>query len=132
MRELDRLLFSRVNEAYPERWDRARPGNAFVNDPEDKPGEYSVRCQGGDWHTPTLVRAQGEFWGSCDCDGFRYHDNACAHLCAVFRLKADDRDSFHHAQVESISVELRSDADRQASLGAEPDARAATDGGLDR
>ena len=130
MQCLDRLVFSQVRHAHPERWEKARPGAAFVNTHDDEPGRYAVRRQGGDWHECTLVVVHDEFAGRCDCDGFQFHDGQCSHLCAVFRLYGDDREHFHRVRPDAYYADLQADAERQAQLRAEPDHRsAATDGG---
>ena len=121
----DPLLFSRVRDAYPERWKKAEPGNALVNECETE-GTFSVRREGGEWHKCSLAVAHGEFVGTCDCEGFEFHDGACSHLCAVYRLRADEGHPFPSVRPSAYRVELRSEEERRADGQEE---LVATDGG---
>lgn len=121
------LLFSRVRDAYPERWKKAEPGNALVNAHDEIDGHYAVRREGGEWHECALAVANGEFVGTCDCEGFEFHDGACSHLCAVYRLRADEGpEAFPSVRPAGYRVELRSEGERRADGQEE---LVATDGG---
>lgn len=126
---VERLQFDNVRQAYPERWEKARPGNQWVNPHDRDPGRYICRRQGSDeWHQCTLVTLAAEYFGRCDCSGFEHHSGPCSHLCAVYRIISDDTDVYQPRIVEA-DVELRSPAEERAQNAAEPDLRAATDGG---
>jgi len=130
MIDAEPLLFSRIRDAYPERWEKARPGNALVNPHDEIDGRFAVRREGGQWHECVLAVAHEEFVGTCDCDGFQFHEGACSHLCAVYRLYADDgADAWPKVQPAGYQVELRSDEQDRAAADAEPERRTATDGG---
>lgn len=106
MIELERLDFGRIKSAYPDRWGKGRPGNAFINEgPEE--GAFAVRRQGGEWHECTLIRWQGFDFGVCDCTGFKNHDGPCSHLIAVFRMLEGLNGDFPRTAPLKLLVELR-------------------------
>lgn len=127
---VERLDFNQVEQAYPDRWRKARPGNQFVNPHDDDPGRYIVRRQGSDeWHEITLVSVDDSLFGRCDCDGFEHHDGPCSHLCAVFRIVQPE--AIYSPPVTAADVDLRTPDEQRAQTAAEPDV-AATDGGVTR
>lgn len=129
---VEHLEFWQVREAYPDRWEKARPGNQLVNPHDTHPGRYICRRQGSDeWHEVTLVSIAGESFGACDCEGFEYNDGPCSHLCAVYRLIDEDVEMYQ-PRVRAADVELESVQDQRAQIAAEPEERAAADGGVRR
>lgn len=67
------------------RWDRAEPGNAYVN-PGPESGTFAVKREGGDWHFSVLTAFYSDYYGVCDCPGFGYNSGPCSHLTAIYRL----------------------------------------------
>lgn len=80
-----------ARESESTAWERGK-GNArdaAIEIREDT-GAAVVRLPDGEPHATILVEAAGDdrgpFAGACDCDGWRYHGNACAHLvCRAVR-----------------------------------------------
>lgn len=111
MKELERLNFSQVRDAYPDRWERGQPGNAFVKEHNEQPGIYKVRIIDGQWHDCSLVVGLSHYWGTCDCKGFEHHTGPCAHLVAIRRLfgACDEfgQSNYHNVKPDKVSVELR-------------------------
>lgn len=68
-------------------WERADPQQALIEQ-DTLSVQYTVCLHGGNAHTVQLWRRGIQWVGRCDCDGFRYHDGPCAHLCAVWRAAA--------------------------------------------
>ncbi|MCD2199098.1 hypothetical protein LPA44_04185 [Halobacterium sp. KA-4] len=66
-------------------WTRGDPDDALI----ESLNRYGwvVTLPDGDTHECALARERGAYVGWCDCDGYRYHDGPCAHLCAL--RKAD-------------------------------------------
>jgi len=76
-------------------WERAAP---MADDTEiHRLNRYAwtVELPDGQPHVAALVREDDWFSGWCDCDGFRYQDGPCAHLCtlrqgAFIHVQTDD------------------------------------------
>lgn len=75
------LDFEAERDAESESWERARPGQALI----ERMNLYGwrVTLPGGEAHHVALGRDHGAFVGWCDCNGYRYHDGPCAHLCTI-------------------------------------------------
>lgn len=124
-----RLDFRAVQASCPERWQRGRPGGAFVNPHDETPGRWIVRRQGADeWHECVLCRVGSDPYGSCDCDGWRFNQGPCSHLCAVWR-SIPDKTTIPNVRPLSAAVELRSADERRAATAAEPEVSGACIGG---
>jgi len=74
-----------------EAWSRASEEDlAEFLDP-DRPEQFIVEFEdGGDRHSVYVARAKGTefaYYGACDpdCDGFHFHEQACAHLLHVIQ-----------------------------------------------
>ena len=76
------LDFQSKRDAESESWERADATAALIE-------TVAWDCwrvllpDGDESHECHLHRDHGAFVGSCDCEGFQYHDGPCAHLCAV-------------------------------------------------
>ncbi|MFB6179555.1 MAG: hypothetical protein ABEI77_07530 [Halorientalis sp.] len=90
-----------------------------------------------DAHLVRLHRDHGAYLGGCEidktgeeCPGFAYHDGACAHLCAVRRADFGNLLDVRGQPVRIFDMEAV--AQSTADHAAEPEERAATDGGIRR
>lgn len=79
------LDFDRKRELDSDSWRRARPRKALIE--RRSWDTWLITLPGGDAHEVALSREHGAYLGTCDCDGFEYHDGPCAHLCTL--RKAD-------------------------------------------
>lgn len=62
-------------------WERADPLGALLE--VTGSGTVLVTLPDGGVHEVCLASTGGGFVGWCDCNGWQYHDGACAHLCTV-------------------------------------------------
>ncbi|WP_049919843.1 hypothetical protein [Haloarcula vallismortis] len=131
MFDLKRLEFSRVLDAHSDRYDKVDLAADRIKSLGG--GQFAVeRTEGDQGHVVELVEAVGHAWGQCDCDGFKYNDGPCSHLCGVWRAEHRGLVEIPRAKPEAISVEVRDGQQEIADHAAEPDVRAATDGGIRR
>ena len=99
-------------------WERADPAAALI----ESTGRYGYRVtlRGGNAHLVAVAREDGQYVGTCDCEGWEYNDGPCAHLCAV--RKADFA-GVEDVEGEAVSIP-RVDLDAH-----ENNERAVADGG---
>jgi len=126
----ERLCFSQIADAYPDRYSKVNlAASKLVSD--DGP-RFVVERPDGDGHVVELVAALGHYWGQCTCDGFQYNDGPCSHLCGLKRAEGAELIEIPQGEPTAISVEVRDGQQELADHAAEPERRAATDGGVRR
>lgn len=76
---------------------------------------YIVRLTDGENpHDVRMAYDSGQLVGSCDCDGWRYQDSACAHLWAVFGAA-----EMNVIELTNLRDVLSTDVDRCPACGRE-------------
>lgn len=68
-------------------WQRGDPRDALIQSTSRFGWDVTVR--GGETHRVVLACEGSRHVGRCDCDGYRWHDGPCAHLCALYRAHTD-------------------------------------------
>lgn len=128
MFEVDRLNFSQVRDAYPDRYEKVDlAADKIVS---DDGARFVVQRDGGDGHVCQLVESLSHVWGTCSCDGYQYNDGPCSHLCGIWRAESAGLVEIPTGKAESISVEVRDRQQELADHAAEPDQPARADGGF--
>lgn len=85
------LDFLSERDDHTSSWTRGDPADALIES-RSRYG-WLVTLPDGEPHECALARERGAYVGWCDCDGYRYHDGPCAHLCALRKadfIHADD------------------------------------------
>jgi len=80
------LEFEQEKDGPSTSWKRARPKEALI----ESFGRFGYKVtlrDGEEVHYCALGLEGGEYIGRCDCNGWKYHDGPCAHLCTL--RKAD-------------------------------------------
>lgn len=77
---------------------------------------------GEDAHTVTYAKERGAYVGYCDCDGDKYHDLPCAHLCTLRKAEFIGAADVHGQTIEATST----------GPGSEPEPELLADGGSGR
>ena len=99
-------------DSQSDSWKRAtsEAGQAAI-EPHKGVGRWWIQLPDGDPHEVVVVKETGgDIVGACDCDGFRFHGEPCAHLCSM-------------AQLDVLESVIPTDDDRAKSLAfdIEPD-----------
>jgi|GEM_PF-957877 len=78
----DALDFLAERDNQSGSWTRAQPDRALI----ERTSTYAYLVTLPDGHVHRCAYAindDGTYVGRCDCDGYRYHDGPCAHLCTL-------------------------------------------------
>lgn len=129
MFDLERLSFSEIRDAYPDRFQKVDLAASRI-ECLDGPQFAVERNDSDEGHAVELVETLSHYWGTCTCDGFGWNDGPCSHLCALKRADAKGLISIPTGEPEAISVEVRDRQQEIADHAAEPDI--AADGGIHR
>lgn len=126
--DLDRLEFAAIRDAYPDRYEKVSLAAAQIVD-DDGPRYVVKRPESDDAHICELVTSLAHAWGTCGCEGYKFNDGPCSHLCAVWRAEQNDLVEIPSATPTAISVEIHDDQTELAQHSAEPEQRPVADGG---
>ena len=108
-------------------WQRAAPEAALI----ERTGRYGYRVAlpGGDAHLVAVAHEGGEYVGTCDCEGWEYHDGPCAHLCTVrkaaFLGVTDARDE--PVEIPRVDLDAHETGERAVADGGHVDRAQRTD-----
>jgi len=97
--------FDAVRHDRRERWQRASSEDAEIERHDDH--TWTIEFEDGEDDHDIQLWTTGDIWvGVCDCDGFAYHDHACAHLCRVRQeLAVGDLESTVAAPPEDLHIQ---------------------------
>ena len=76
------LDFEAERDNQTESFERADPVAALIEQRREHVWTVTLP-DGNDTHSVVLIEESGEYLGRCSCDGFKFHDGPCAHLCTI-------------------------------------------------
>lgn len=99
------LDFETARDGGGDSWKRSDPDAATIA--RMHYDEWCVRLADADEsHVVTLRHERSSYVGECDCDGFKFHDGPCAHLCTLRKAEFIDA-----SDVRGERVRLADDTD---------------------
>ena len=112
------LDFDQAVDEQTTSWQRADPDAAMIE--QRTSTTFAVLLPDGDEsHTVTYGKERGAHVGYCDCDGDRYHDLPCAHLCTLRKAEFIGASDVHGQKIEADDM----------GPGTEPEPELIADGG---
>ncbi|MEE6208617.1 hypothetical protein U3A55_00385 [Salarchaeum sp. III] len=93
------LDFPRERDNETSSWTRADPDRALIE--RTSRYAYFVTLPDGHVHRCAYAVENGEYIGRCDCDGFRYHDGPCAHLCTLRKAEFGHDETTHGERIKA-------------------------------